>query len=316
MTTQSQIVDKKFSIQFAANQSGLSVHTIRAWEKRYQAIIPERDSSGRRQYSRAEIDRLKKMCELTKLGNAISEIANLNDDELGSLYNEYIANDNDGGMPVVKREIDITITIQNLMLALYGFKLDIISHEFEKIKEHVTPKDLALKILMPLLNEINDAVYNGRLDKSQQQAIFSSIKFHVGHTLYQHMCRRNCSPFSFTIVAPEHERNEFSTMLAALLCCHHNIRFYYLGVDLGAASLVKAVEQIKSEYIYIGVTKEVHENYTHGLKDFVSDVRAGVNPNVKIWINGMTPIVDRPLDSTKFVDSFNQLDEQLALLRF
>jgi hypothetical protein len=47
--------EKKFNIQLAAQMTGLTAHTIRAWEKRYQALSPERTNNGRRLYSSRSI---------------------------------------------------------------------------------------------------------------------------------------------------------------------------------------------------------------------------------------------------------------------
>ena len=47
-----------FNIGTAARRSGLSVTTIRTWEDRYGAVVPERDDSGRRLYSNHQIAQL------------------------------------------------------------------------------------------------------------------------------------------------------------------------------------------------------------------------------------------------------------------
>ena len=70
----------------AAQISGLSTHTIRAWEKRYGALRPDRTETGRRQYSTEEIERLTLLSQLTNLGNSIGQIARLPDPELKEIY--------------------------------------------------------------------------------------------------------------------------------------------------------------------------------------------------------------------------------------
>ncbi|MFP5490687.1 MAG: MerR family transcriptional regulator [Bacteriovoracia bacterium] len=77
---------KYFNIQMAAQISGLSTHTIRAWEKRYGALRPDRTETGRRQYSTEEIERLTLLSQLTNLGNSIGQIARLPDGELKEIY--------------------------------------------------------------------------------------------------------------------------------------------------------------------------------------------------------------------------------------
>jgi DNA-binding transcriptional MerR regulator/methylmalonyl-CoA mutase cobalamin-binding subunit len=74
-----------FSIGSASLQSGLSTHVIRAWERRYGAIIPARTPSGRRSYSHLDIDRLILLKNVVASGYSISQVAELDDDKLMEL---------------------------------------------------------------------------------------------------------------------------------------------------------------------------------------------------------------------------------------
>ena len=50
----------KYNIQIASKLSGVGTHTLRAWEKRYGAVVPTRNDSGRRLYSDEDIEKLQK----------------------------------------------------------------------------------------------------------------------------------------------------------------------------------------------------------------------------------------------------------------
>ena len=47
-----------FPIRYAADQTGLSQHVIRVWERRYGVVEPERSGTNRRLYTEADIKRL------------------------------------------------------------------------------------------------------------------------------------------------------------------------------------------------------------------------------------------------------------------
>ena len=72
-------MERNYSIQFVSKITGINAHTIRAWEKRYSAVVPNRTDTGKRIYSEDDVDRLKKLHELVKMGNAISDVAKLNE---------------------------------------------------------------------------------------------------------------------------------------------------------------------------------------------------------------------------------------------
>ena len=56
----------------ASKISGVGVHTIRAWEKRYKALVPVRDAAGHRSYSKVDVEKLMLLSELCLLGYTIS----------------------------------------------------------------------------------------------------------------------------------------------------------------------------------------------------------------------------------------------------
>jgi DNA-binding transcriptional MerR regulator len=73
-----------YPIRAVAKITGLSLDTLRAWERRYKAVVPERSVRGR-QYGTAHIERLLLLNQLVQKGHAIGGIAALEDLELKKL---------------------------------------------------------------------------------------------------------------------------------------------------------------------------------------------------------------------------------------
>ena len=76
---------KKYPIKIVANKTGLSMHVIRIWEKRYNAVIPERTETNRRLYSTEDILKLQLLSKAIEAGHTISSIANFSISDLKSL---------------------------------------------------------------------------------------------------------------------------------------------------------------------------------------------------------------------------------------
>jgi len=66
-----------FNIQVASQLSGVASATIRAWEKRYNAVVPERGDNKPRLYSEKDIEKLALLFLLTEVGQSIGTIAHL-----------------------------------------------------------------------------------------------------------------------------------------------------------------------------------------------------------------------------------------------
>ncbi len=82
--------EEYFQIGSVARMSGLTVHAIRAWEKRYEAVVPSRSDRGRRLYDREAVRRLTLMKRLVDRGHAISTIANLDTEVLEERWEEEL----------------------------------------------------------------------------------------------------------------------------------------------------------------------------------------------------------------------------------
>ncbi len=80
--------ERRFGISAVAQITGLTTHTIRAWENRYDAVAVDRTDSGRRVYSESTVARLQMLSRLIRLGHRIGDLAGLADEELKSLLTE------------------------------------------------------------------------------------------------------------------------------------------------------------------------------------------------------------------------------------
>lgn len=66
-----------YGIGSVSRLTGLSTHTLRAWEKRHRAVEAHRDAAGRRRYTVADVERLTRLKQLVDLGERIGDLARL-----------------------------------------------------------------------------------------------------------------------------------------------------------------------------------------------------------------------------------------------
>src|SRR6059058_1635279 len=80
--------EARHAIKSVVRRTGLSAHVIRIWEKRYQAVQPERTGTNRRLYSDEQIERLNLLRAITRAGHSIGPIAKLPIEKLRKLAAE------------------------------------------------------------------------------------------------------------------------------------------------------------------------------------------------------------------------------------
>lgn len=304
---------KKFNIQLAAQMSGLSTHTIRAWEKRYQALVPSRNDNGRRLYTASEIDRLVMLAQLTKLGTNIGQIATLSNEELQGMYDKLTHNKSLQTQSFfLSKNLDIGVTQRELLDAVTTYKVDVISQLLGKARMSVSPKTFALEILKPLLTEVRSRREQGFYQDAQVQALFAIAKFHAGNIIYSHIERTPKSSQKIILTSIEKEPHTFPLLLSALLCCHHKKHFYYLNTNLPAVSVIDAVKATEATILIMGVPQvlaDQQEAHAH-----LDEVFSSISPKVKIWMiaDEKSPISTSRWKTIKLIKGHSELDEMLS----
>ena len=71
-----------YGIGAVARLTGLTDHTIRVWERRYEAVVAQRAKNGRRVYTPADVEKLGLLKRLTDQGLSIGRIAGDSLDQL------------------------------------------------------------------------------------------------------------------------------------------------------------------------------------------------------------------------------------------
>ena len=77
--------EPRHPIRVVARRTGITLHVLRAWERRYAVVEPGRTEGGQRLYSDADIERLKLLRDAVASGRSISQVAPLGEAALAEL---------------------------------------------------------------------------------------------------------------------------------------------------------------------------------------------------------------------------------------
>jgi DNA-binding transcriptional MerR regulator len=305
-----------FNIQVASQLSGVASATIRAWEKRYNAVVPDRAENKHRLYSETDIAKLALLFKLTELGQSIGKIAHLSLNELKDIYESLMHKPYDEKVvalaPLSKSEIDSILN--SFFLALAAYKIDIITHELQKAKEVLSPRSLCLEIIVPLFREIGKRVISGELTIAQEHTISALVRFYMGQMIGQHYQKNLQRDDLVLITTPEGEMHEIGILGAALICVHYGVRFIYLGTNLPAESLAEAANALNPKAILLGSTRfELHNNLS--LEDYIKTFKEHAKVPSALWVGGnFKPFLKSDLEKKKiiFFPSLESLDTFLA----
>lgn len=311
---------KFFNIQTVSQMCGLSTHCIRAWEKRYGAIRPARSDNGRRLYSEVELNRLLMLGKLSSLGNSISLIANLPDAELEQLLEKMTKGRSLGNLPPAvvsgKNLVEPKTYLNNLLMALHAYKLDILTHELNKASMDLSCRDFALEVVAALFRQVGQYVHSGRMNIAQEHTLSAITKFFIGRRIAQHYRGESTGKIKIIMATPKGEHHSIGLMLSSLIMAEHNANFVYLGEDLPEESIADAAKATHSDIVLIGISP-AYRSLNRNINEVIQNLRKNLPPSTQIWIGGAVNDLQvstiRDCGVTTFSD-LDSLDKKISQL--
>ena len=296
-----------YTIQMASKISGVGVHTIRAWEKRYKALVPNRDSSGHRTYTKTDIEKLMLLSELCLLGYTISKVAKIEIPDLKILLKDLGKTEESIDSPefnLIKEKptVDASASINILLFALRTYKLDVINQELSKIKTLISARDLALNIIRPMFLVLKELVLNGSFVASQEETVLKLLCFHSGHALYRQNERRDRHGINVLVVGLDGNTNDLELVIVGLLCNHYGFNYSFMGPSISHEALSDSIDFLSVNLLILSAQN------SNSSQTFVEKTLAKVSSNVEIVFNGKLDINQDKIGIKRFKKFINLED--------
>lgn len=238
----------EYPIRAVARMTGLSLDTLRAWERRYQVVTPRRGERGR-VYDDRDVDRLKQLARLVDQGHAIGSIAKLSSAALGRLGARLEAGTAPSGRAVP------VVDLAPLLRAMKHYDLQALDAVLNRHAALLPPDLLIMSVILPALREVGARWEAGTARPAQEHLVSANVRSVLGGLLRTMPPPLDDEPMLFATLAGE--RHELGLLSAAVLAAHAGRRVIYLGPDVPAADLVHAAGALDASTIVLGITLDV-----------------------------------------------------------
>lgn len=300
----------KLTVKTVAQLSGVTEHTLRAWERRYQAIEPSRTETGRRLYSLQDVERLKLLAALLEHGYSIGMIARLPDLELRSLLGQTAQSSTqsvESSSGAYSREI---------IRSVAEFQMDRMDQGLTRARSVLGVRTFVLEVISPVLLEVGRKGRLGEWTIAQEHAFSAVLRDHLGQILRSFSSHVRSpvedvqDPLRRVVFAtPEGDLHEFGILISAILFASYNFKVFYLGPNLPAEDLAQAVTLLNVGNVVIGTasTDRLSNYYLMKLDQLLPK-------RVQIWVGGpgFDPSGPRPVHhSWVYLSSLQELDQRL-----
>ncbi len=252
-----------FPIRAVARLTGVSIDTLRAWERRYGAVVPARGPRGRT-YDLAQVSRLRNLDMLVRRGHGIGTIANLSDRRLGQLLGM-----SEGAAAPLPAPPPGGVELSALFDAVDRFDLPAIDAALSRSAVLLAPRQFVTHVAMPLLRAIGERWQAGSLLPAQEHLVSAVVRTVLGGLL-----RTASRPSRSAIVfaTPEGERHELGALGAAVLCASDGWDARYVGPDLPAGDIAAAARRSGAAAIVLGLTVGDSRRVVRRIRQLVPDI--------------------------------------------
>lgn len=286
----------KFSISQLAKYSGIKAHTIRIWEKRYNALSPERTQGNTRFYSGEQLRRLLNIVSLKNEEPNIALLCSYPDVILHKMIREVLMDSDTRG-----NSEDFFIS----QLISSGIHLNEkhFNEIFSQCLSHFSVEDAYRKVLYALLKRVG-ILWSGDEISVPCEHFISNMLRQKFYALMDSLVSEGEEKELWLLFLKEGEFHELGLLFASYLLKKSRRRVIYFGANTPFGSLVKTASGIMPTHV---LTFQVQNEEASALADYIKKL-SQTFPKSKICIGANMlselPAEDSTVKWLKSLDDF------------
>ena len=257
MKTETNNMNNYLSIGELSELTGIGVHTLRVWEKRYGAPASQRLPSGHRRYLKDQVPRLKTIATALDSGYRASKVVTATMEELQGLL----------GLAPFKKEKQDTNFLEKNQLELNNVLIeswvemiracndDHLLYEFHEQWGRHGPLNFIVNFCTPLLERIGKGWETGELSVSHEH-FFTECLVSFLNEKWRQLNIRKPGPIVLITTLPE-ETYTLGILMCAVVTCTTNAKVIYMGADTPIEEIADTAEKNKPDIITMSISHKL-----------------------------------------------------------
>ena len=240
----------KHPMRLVIRRTGLSADVLRAWEKRYQAVAPERSAGGQRLYSDEDVERLTLLHQVTTNGRNVSQVARLSLDQLRAML-VADAGARSGAPTSEPDHFDPLGLLPRLLDATE--RLD--GQELERLLRQgalqVGAAAAIERVIVPFLHEIGLRWHRNQMNPAHEH-LATAVVQRTLHWVLDGASAADDAP-RIVVASLPGERHEIGLQIVAAIASGEEWRVVFLGADLPVDTIADATRQAGARVLALSI---------------------------------------------------------------
>lgn len=235
-------------IRTVTEQTGVHPVTLRAWERRYGLIKPERTPKGHRLYTQADIDTIQRITQLLEQGVAISRVRPMLERGMSV-----------PGEPPPLQQRDAWQEYRDSMLdAIERFN----EHELEKLYNDALslyPMQLVhIHLIIPVLRKLGERWKEREPGIAEEHFFATYLRNKLGSRIL-HLNQHNHGPVLLMACLPG-EYHEVGMLMFAMACLDRGYRVLVLGANVPLQQIPLVLAQKPCSGVVLSASARITKN--------------------------------------------------------
>jgi MerR family transcriptional regulator, light-induced transcriptional regulator len=242
------------SIGELSEMTGIGVHTLRVWERRYGAPHSQRLPSGHRRYPKDEVPRLKAIAGALESGYRASKVATATMEELQGLMGLAPINQPKSDSDSKKQDklLSNKMVIEGWVKLIHAGKDDALLSGFHEQFGRHGALNFICDFAVPLLERIGNGWETGELSITHEHFSSECLVSFLGEK-WRQMNVRKTEPMVLITTLPG-EGYSLGVIMCAVVASITNSKIMYLGLDNPVEEIIDASNKYNVNLVTLSIS--------------------------------------------------------------
>lgn len=267
-------------INAVVRRTGLSVHVIRVWEKRYGAVEPTRTATNRRLYSNEQVERLNLLHEITQAGQSISYVATLPTEQLKQIAAGLPANQTHS-LETASAAAPPSAFLESCLDAVKKLDARALEQALKHAETALGAQGMLQRVAAPLAQTIGTLWRDGTITAAHEHFASAVLRTYLAQAARPFASSAN-EPV-LIVATPAGQLHELGALLVGALAANLGWHVTYLGASLPAPEIAGAAKQNRARAVALSL---VYPEDDPRMEGELTRLHELLPPEVKLIVGG------------------------------